>query len=137
MGHIIVKVKISNIQKTKLKEVDGVVDTGATLSVIPEKLAKELGINITGESRVETGAGLIKVKKGEAYIAVEGKEELQPVIISDFIDKVLIGATTLQVLALKVDPINEKLVEGSLLLYFIYDRFQQHIWSRKNFYFRR
>lgn len=42
MGHVKVKARIWDIEKTKSKEIDGIVDTGATLSVIPEKIAGEL-----------------------------------------------------------------------------------------------
>jgi predicted aspartyl protease len=40
-----------------------------------------------------------------------------PVLISDTIDKVLIGATTLEILGLQVDPIEGKLKEWTLLMY--------------------
>ncbi|MFB6490800.1 MAG: hypothetical protein TU35_006095 [Thermoproteus sp. AZ2] len=40
-----------------------------------------------------------------------------PVLISDIIDRVLIGVTTLEVLELEVDPVTGKLRERALLLY--------------------
>ncbi|MEM2989595.1 MAG: hypothetical protein QXQ02_00245 [Halobacteria archaeon] len=42
MGHITVNVKISNMEKTKAKEVIAPVDTGAALTVIPEEIAIEI-----------------------------------------------------------------------------------------------
>jgi len=39
------------------------------------------------------------------------------VLISDIIDKVLIGVTTLEILELEVDPETGRLKERSLLLY--------------------
>ena len=46
-----------------------------------------------------------------------GKSEVVPVIISDTVDKVLIGVTTLEVLELEVDTVTGKLKERALLLY--------------------
>ena len=40
-----------------------------------------------------------------------------PILISDILDKVLIGVTTLEVLELEVDPLIGHLKERTLLLY--------------------
>jgi len=40
-----------------------------------------------------------------------------PALVSDTVDKVLIGATTLEVLGLQVDPTSGKLKEQTILLY--------------------
>lgn len=117
MGHIKVDARIYSLEKTKSKNVVAIVDTGATLTVIPEETANELGLTVTGESGVRTGAGVIKLKRGRAIVEIEGKETVQDVLISDIIDKVLIGAVTLESLALTVDPLTGRLKESELLLY--------------------
>ncbi|MDI6810928.1 MAG: retroviral-like aspartic protease family protein [archaeon] len=117
MGHIKVEGRIYNIEGTKSKDVVAIVDTGATLTVIPEEIARELGLKERGESGVRTGAGIIKLKRGRAIVEIEGKETVQDVLISDIIDKVLIGAVTLESLALTVDPLTGRLKESELLLY--------------------
>lgn len=70
-----------------------------------------------GKSKVRTGAGEIELKKAEVRIEIEGKETVQDVLVSDIIDKVLIGSVTLEALALTVDPLTGKLKESELLLY--------------------
>ncbi|MEW6556694.1 MAG: aspartyl protease [Elusimicrobiota bacterium] len=57
------------------------------------------------------------IEKGRAMISIQGKEEPQPIWISDIIVKVLIGTTTLQMLGFKVNPITEKIEETQLMLY--------------------
>jgi len=52
------------------------VDTGATLSVIPEKLSEELKIIATDKDVVETDAGLLEIKKGVEIITINGKEAI-------------------------------------------------------------
>jgi aspartyl protease family protein len=117
MGHIWVDVRIGSEDCSKITEVRALVDTGATLTIIPRSLAIDLGLRVTGKSRVETGVGVIELDRSRAYIEVMGRGDIIPVLISDIIDKVLIGVTTLEILELEVDPITRRLRERTLLLY--------------------
>jgi len=74
-------------------------------------------LKTTGSNIIETGAGKIKLDRSRAWLELEGKNEIIPVLISDTIDKVLIGVTTLEILGLQVDPIEGKLKEWTLLMY--------------------
>ena len=117
MGHIYTTIKISNMEKTKATEVEALVDTGATLTVIPEKLAQELELGEITMEMVKTGAGVIKLKRAAARISIGDREAPQSVLVSDFIDRVLLGAVTLETLALSIDPLTGELKEEILLLY--------------------
>ena len=117
MVHVWVPIGVFDPELKRAVRVDGLVDTGATLTVIPKKLAVELGIEPVGETVVETGAGGIALERGRVWVEIEGRKEIVPVLISAVIDKVLIGVTTLEVLGLQVDPLTGKLKEWTLLLY--------------------
>lgn len=117
MGHIWVEAIVASLEGTARRSVKALVDTGATLTVLPRWLAEELGIKPHAVSRVETGAGVVAMERGRAYVEIAGRGEVVPVLISDVIDKVLIGVTTLEVLELEVDPITGRLRERALLLY--------------------
>lgn len=117
MGHIHTKVGISNMGRTKTIEVEALADTGATLSVIPQRIAEELELSDFTTEVVESGAGEIKLKRSFARIAINGRESVQDVLISDFIDRVLLGVVTLEAMALSLDPLTGKLKEKRLLLY--------------------
>jgi clan AA aspartic protease len=117
MRHIWVDVRIGSEDCSKITEVRALVDTGATLTIIPRSLAIDLGLRVTGKSRVETGVGVIELDRSRAYIEVMGRGNIIPVLISDVIDKVLIGVTTLEIFELEVDPITRRLRERTLLLY--------------------
>ena len=84
---------------------------------MPKKLAEELGIQPKTEEEVITGARVIKVKRGEAWIKLKGKEGPFNVWISDIIDKVLLGVVVLESLGFDVDPTTGTLKERPLLLY--------------------
>ena len=117
MGHVLVEMKVSNMEKNKSAVVDAIVDTGAMLTVLPERLAKELGIEAVEEETVATGAGRVKIKKGLAWIKVNGKEELFRVWVSDIIEKVLLGVVVLEIFGFKVDAVTGKLNEEVLMMY--------------------
>ncbi|MEM2883062.1 MAG: aspartyl protease family protein [Nitrososphaerales archaeon] len=117
MGHIIVKIKIGDPDRSKVLEVEGLVDTGATLTVVPYIVAEELGLKPTGSSIVDSGAGRLELKRTRIWVEIEGKSEVVPALISDVISRVLIGVTTLEVLGLQADPLAGRLREWTLLLY--------------------
>lgn len=117
MGHIYTTIKISNMERTKATEVKAVADTGATLTVIPHGIAQDLELGQIGREVVEAGAGEIELQRSCARISIDGKETVQDVLISDFIDRVLLGVVTLETLALSLDPLTGKLKEKRLLLY--------------------
>ena len=117
MAHVWVKVKLSDENFTKVVETDALVDTGATLTVIPRRIALDLNLKPTWKSLVETGAGRLELERSRIWIELEGRSEIVPALISDVIDKILIGVTALEVLGLQVDSLTGKLKEWPLLLY--------------------
>jgi hypothetical protein len=60
----LVEVEVSNLEKRKSKKLNALADIGATLRVLPEKIAREIGIEAKEEDIFETGTGPIKVKEG-------------------------------------------------------------------------
>jgi len=117
MGHVWVKARIGDPSRRRVVEVYALVDTGATLTVIPRRLAGELGLEVTGRVPVMTAGGRIELEKTRVWIELEDREDIVSAVISDIIDRVLIGVTTLEVLGLQVDPITGKLKEWPILLY--------------------
>jgi clan AA aspartic protease len=117
VGHVWVRARVGDESGSKSAEVEALIDTGATLTVIPRRLAEELGLRVTGRTEVETAAGKITLERTRVRLELEGREELVPALISDVIDKVLIGVTALEVLGLQVDPLTGRLKEWTALLY--------------------
>jgi clan AA aspartic protease len=117
VGHVWVRARVSDESGSKSVEVEALVDTGATLTAVPRRLAEELGLRVTGRTEVETAAGRIVLERTRVRLELEGREEIVPALISDVIDKVLIGVTALEVLGLQVDPLTGRLKEWTALLY--------------------
>jgi predicted aspartyl protease len=117
MGYSWVSIEIGDLEKKHTKKARALVDTAASLTTLPKKLADEVGIKPATPEQVSTGAGLIKVLRGRTWIQLKGKEDPFPVWISHFIDKVLLGAVVLESFGFKVDPTTGTLEEKPLLLY--------------------
>ncbi len=96
--------------------VDALVDTGATFTVLPTHLAEDLKLSKIGERRVKTASGEEILTESYLILEVEGERTTSPVLLSPKIDRVLLGALTLEALALKVDPKTGKLEKTELLL---------------------
>lgn len=117
MGYTRVDVLIRNAAGGQPEEAKALVDTGVAVTVIPKAMADRLGIKPVAQVDVETGGGRIKLNKGLASSRIKGKEEVTPVLISEVIDKVLIGVVLLESLGFTVDPATCTLKETTLLLY--------------------
>lgn len=92
-------------------------DTGATFTVVPRSLAVSLQLPITGTRSVHTATGELQLDRGRALVQIDGQSEINPVLISDTLDRVLIGVITLETLSLTVDPTKGELKEADTLLY--------------------
>ena len=117
MGHVWVRVRVGDPEKRRIVEVTALVDTEATLTVIPRDLAEKLGLRVTGKVSATTATGKVVLDRTRVWLELEDREEIVPAVISDTIDKVLIGVTALEILGLQVDPVTGKLREWTILLY--------------------
>jgi aspartyl protease family protein len=117
MGHVTVDISITNPSGDQTTKVKGLVDTGATFTVVPKAMADRLSLPITGERRVRTANGEIVLKRARALVQIDGQAEINPVLISDSLDRVLIGVFTLESLSLTVDPTTGELNEAETLLF--------------------
>ena len=114
MGLFEVAVGLGRINGGELTPVKALVDTGAAHSVMPESLLMRLGLTpieyrpftIADGSEVEYGYGM-------ARFGIEGREFPCPVIFGAE-GQFLLGATTLQIFNLMVDPSEEQLVTKPL-----------------------
>jgi len=118
MGHVTTEVTLTNpSDSSRSKSVDALVDTGATFTVIPRRLAEELSLPITGQRRVRTANGAVALDSARAIVQINGQSEINPVLVSDTLDRVLIGVITLETLSLTVDPTTGELHESEALLF--------------------
>ncbi len=118
MGITQVSLKVINPQNpSKIYEGKFLVDSGATYTVVPETILKNLGIKPQGEEEFSLADGrLIKRKVGSALYNYEGVERAAPVLFGEKDDNLLLGAFTLEALGLTLDPLKRRLYKAILRL---------------------
>jgi clan AA aspartic protease len=117
MGVFSTHIRVASLQdRARAREIELVVDTGATLTKLPQDLLAELRIDpqfslpsLTSDNRE------VMRRIGLAWININGRSGAVPVAFGDRGEPVLLGATTLEILGLTVDPVEQKLVPRPLL----------------------
>ena len=117
MGEVHVEIAITNPSTgARADGITALVDTGATVSVIPRTVLESLGI---GPARSVTGVvadGREVVRQvGNAVVTVDADSTPCRVLFGEAEDVVVLGLTALEQLGLAVDPIGRRLVPGRFL----------------------
>jgi clan AA aspartic protease len=116
MGLVWVEAVIKNPNTSKHATTKALVDTGATLTVVPRRIAEGLQLPVIGRRRVMTAKGIAELEECVGVVEVMGRRAYTHILVSDDIDTVLVGATTLETLGLEVDPVTGKLKEAPTYL---------------------
>jgi len=118
MGRVTVKVKISNYidhvamsngqmrpEDVRQVEVEGMIDTGATLCVLPESIVRQLGLPIDRTAPVVYADGRVGDVEvaGGAYLEIKGRYAEVECLVEKDTDQVLIGQVPLEVMDWHVD----------------------------------
>ena len=110
MGTFNVLIGVGHPSGGDLTEVLALVDTGATHTMLPASLLEQHRIEILDEQYINYADGSRGVAGvGQARIAYRGREWTCPVIFGAE-DEYLMGATTLEIFNLMVDPMDKELV---------------------------
>jgi len=117
LGHVFAKVKLSNpLAEETITIPDALVDTGATFTTVPQAIGERLRLKPFTRRRVRTASGEEELTESIVLIEIQDETTVNPVWISPKIDRVLIGALTLEALGLKVEPKTGKMEKTELLL---------------------
>ncbi len=105
-----VAVRVGHMLYGDMVGITALVDTGATDTVLPTSFLHELGVQPDMKVQVAYADGEIReTDSGQTRIAYNGVERVCPVLFGEE-DIYLLGATTLEILKLMVDPVNQELV---------------------------
>jgi aspartyl protease family protein len=117
MGIVLVKLKISNPDNgtTPIEVENAVVDTGSVHTCVPRGLAVSLGLRKTGALPVVTASGPVTLDESYAFVELQGKAMMTPLLVSDTLDEVIVGVTLLEWLGFIVDPVRKEIRETDVL----------------------
>lgn len=107
MGHVYVEATMKGLKTERLHKM--FVDTGSTFSILPRKMAEELGVQTAAwRERVVLADGSIReFDVGWGYLEVLGRGTVAKILLSD-VDEPVLGTETLETLGFRVDPVTGK-----------------------------
>jgi len=119
MGTFSVRAKIWNpLKPGNVLDIELIVDTGATYTVLPSKILEKLGISVLRTVRLADDR-VIERPLGEIGIEIEGyRASATPVIFGEE-NVYLLGAVTMEQLGLAPDPIEKRLKPQPILYNFL------------------
>jgi clan AA aspartic protease len=93
------------------------IDTGATLPVVPARILRALRVPVVDRARVLLADGrVVRRRVGEARLELDGHRLTSRVLFGEKGDAPVLGTTVLEQLGLAVDPVRRRLVPVTLLL---------------------
>lgn len=118
MGFVKAKVRVSNpSDSSRYAELELLADTGATFTLIPGALLKEIGVEADAKFRLRVADGrTIERDAVTVWIETEGKGYKVPIVAGQDGDVPVLGVTTLEILGLEVDPVTRTLKPTEYLL---------------------
>ncbi len=118
MGTFSWPVLIASPDGERVREIEATVDTGAAYTTLPGRLLRELGIAPVGKRRFLLADGRrIELDYGEARATVDGESVTTLVVFGEDDAPALLGAYTLEGMALAVDPVEQRLTPTHLIMY--------------------
>ena len=117
MGTFSVTVEIGATSRGEFTQVEALVDTGSTYTVLSRDVLVRLGIQAIETVSFELAdERIVEYEVGEARVRLDGRERTTLVVFGPAGTGPLLGATTLQLFNLAVDTTRERLVPVPALL---------------------
>ncbi len=117
MGFVHVDVELSNpTDPQQFESIELLVDTGATLSVVPAPVLERLGVRPLGSRDFNGFGGVVRRQTGNVTMAYDGGAAGITVVFGEPDDPPILGVTALESLGYRVDPVTGELHPTEMLL---------------------
>ena len=111
MGTFSVQVQVADTRGSQWMNVDALVDTGATHTVIPQETAQALGIERLESVPFQLADDrTVEYEVGEARVRLGDRERTVLVVVGESGVGPLLGETTLELFNVAVDPVGRRLI---------------------------
>ncbi|MCW3131726.1 MAG: aspartyl protease family protein [Candidatus Methanospirare jalkutatii] len=113
MGKVVERVKVTNFKEpSKSIEIEAIIDTGATMSVLPMDLIQKLGLEKIDEVNVRYADNSVRRKEVYGWIILEiaGRKAVFDVLAESEGAQPLIGQIVLERLDLVIEPSTRKVI---------------------------
>ena len=117
MGTFKVAVQVGDLDGRQFIEMEALVDTESTYTVLPKEILDQLGIEQEGQRSFELGDDrIVDYPIGYSRMRMDGDATIVLVVFGPEGVAPLLGATALEHLGLAVDPFHQRLVPVPALL---------------------
>ena len=117
MGTFTMPIQVGDLAGKKFVELDALVDTGSTYTVLPKEALEQLGVEQEDQRSFELADDrLVEYPIGYARMRFGGDETIVLVVFGLEGISPLLGATALEHLSLAVDPVHQTLIPIPALL---------------------
>ena len=118
MGTFTWPLRITGMDGQQTLDIEATVDTGAFYTTLPAHLLRQLGIEPMGSRRFLLADGRrVEMEYGQAWATIDDESVVTIVVFGNDNAPPLLGAYTLEGLALAVDPSSQRLIPASLIMY--------------------
>ena len=117
MGLFHQQIEVANLDQETSILIDAVVDTGTFYTMLPRDVLRALRVEPLDSRLFELADGsLVEMQFGHIWVTIGDQRIITIVTFGENEGPSLLGAYTLEGLALEVDPVGERLVPRRLLL---------------------
>ena len=117
MGTFRVTIEIGDPQGQSYETIEALVDTGATYTTLPASFLKGLGvIPMTRGSFTLADGRQTEMELGQTWVRLDGAAFIVPVVFGGETSQPFLGAVTLEIFRLGVDPVGKRLIPVQGLL---------------------
>ncbi|MBI4199581.1 MAG: clan AA aspartic protease [Chloroflexi bacterium] len=117
MGTFTVRIEVGDPAARRFVQVEALVDTGATHTVLSRGMLLTLGVEPVEQVAFQLAdERVVEYQVGEARIRLDGRERTTVVVFGPEGATALLGATTLELFNMAVDPVRRRLVSVPGLL---------------------
>ena len=118
MGTFSWTVEIQGLEGGPALQIEAMADTGASYTMLPSDVLRELGITATRQGMFELADNrMVEMGMAAIWATVDGESTTTIVLFGGEGTPPLLGAYTLEGLLLAVDSVNERLVPTHGILY--------------------
>ena len=111
MGTFRIEMGVGDPQGQSYEYVDALVDSGSTYNILPASQLRRLGIEVQGSGTFKLADGRrVEREMGQTWVRLNGDEYIAPVIFGDEGVQPLLGAVTLEIFRLAIDPVDMRLI---------------------------
>lgn len=111
MGTFTVSLQVGDPARLRFIEIEALVDTGATHTLLPKDVLRTLGIEAVDRVSFQLAdERMVEYEVGEARVRLDGRERTALVVFGPEGATPLLGATTLELFNMAVDPVRRRLV---------------------------